>query len=244
MTINHKFIGNPDAEEIIIFLHEGLGSITLWKDFPDQLCALTNRYGLVYDRSGYGLSSGDLTNRSKDYLHQAAEELENLIQTIVPSHYKIILYGHSDGGSIALIHAAKYPDRTLKVITEAAHVFVEDITIAGVKAARPLFDLGKFEGLRKYHGDRYKEVFYAWNDIWLADAFRNWDITSLLPKINCPQLIIQGVDDQYGTLKQVEAIAELTTGQTIRFTPDQCGHAPHKEQREKVLEKALDFIEE
>ena len=243
MNIHHVFIGDPKSKNLIIFLHEGLGSIAQWKDYPEKVCKATNAYGLVYDRSGYGKSPGDLTNRQVDYLHLAADELERVIEHLVPKNYNLILYGHSDGGSIALIHAAQYPDRIKALITEAAHVFVEDVTVEGVKIVRPFLEAGKFDGLEKYHGKRFKEVFYAWNDIWLNPDFRDWNITKLLPSIDIPQLIIQGIDDQYGTLDQVKSIENLTKGPSKIFTPKNCGHAPHKEKQNETLIRVGEFIQ-
>lgn len=238
--INWIEVGHSSSPTTIIFLHEGLGCIEMWKDYPEALCNALKVRGIVYDRSGYGKSEGSLKDRKNTYLHEAADELSKLIQ-----NWQIelpILYGHSDGGSIALIYAAQHPENIKAVITEAAHVFNEPETIEGVKEARPWMKAGKMEGLRKYHGERFQEVFYAWNDIWLDDSFKDWNISDLLPNIVCPQLIIQGTNDQYGTLKQVETIQQLTSGKTIAFTPNNCGHAPFKEQREKVIEAAIQFI--
>lgn len=230
----------PESDTTIIFLHEGLGCIPMWKGYPEMLCNELRTKGIAYDRSGYGQSPGNLKNRKADYLHLAAEELNDFIEHLALK--SVILYGHSDGGSIALIHASKYPAKVKAVITEAAHAFNEDVTIQGVKEARPLMAEGKMEALRKYHGDRYQEVFYAWNDIWLHESFEDWDISESLPKINCPNLIIQGKDDQYGTLHQVDTIEQLTSGKTTRCTPSNCGHAPFKEQQEIVLENVKQFI--
>ncbi|MDA7803707.1 alpha/beta hydrolase [Crocinitomix sp.] len=235
MKLNTKFVGNSEANRLIIFLHEGLGSIEQWKTFPQELCELTNSYGLIYDREGYGQSKGSLTNRTINYLHEGAEELHTEIISAIHPQYDIYLYGHSDGGSIALIYAAKYGAHIKGIITEAAHVFVEAETIAGVQAARPLFDAGKFDGLKKYHGKRFKEVFFAWNDIWSSTAFRNWEIISLLKTITCPQLVIQGAADEYGTIKQIERIESGTKGHSTVKLIENGGHAPHKEKKEMVL---------
>jgi pimeloyl-ACP methyl ester carboxylesterase len=243
MQLNHLFIGNSAAKNILVFLHEGLGSIAQWKAFPELVCKATNSYGLVYDRSGYGKSEGSLVNRKTDYLEQGAIELEQLIDILVPSTYNIFLYGHSDGGSIALIYAANHPSKVKGLITEAAHVFVEKTTIEGVRAALPYFEQGKFDGLKKYHGNRFKEVFLAWNNIWLDPAFKTWNISALLPNITCPQLIIQGEDDQYGTLKQVKTISDLTVGTSTVFTPKNCNHAPHKENVKETLIQVIHFLE-
>lgn len=244
MQLNYKFIGNPKSDKLILFLHEGLGSIGQWRDYPEKLCKATNAYGLIYDRRGYGQSPGSLKDRKTDYLHRAADELATVIEQIVPDGYRIFLYGHSDGGSIALIYGANHPKTAAGIITEAAHVFVEEETIIGVREALPPFKAGKFDGLSRYHGERFKEVFMAWNSIWLNSEFRSWDITQLLPQISCPILIIQGQDDQYGTIKQVNSINELTSGESRIFMPENCGHAPYKESTEQTLKQATAFIHE
>ncbi|MFT5820863.1 MAG: pimeloyl-ACP methyl ester carboxylesterase [Crocinitomix sp.] len=243
MALNHVFIGDKAAKKIIIFLHEGLGSIAQWKAFPELVCNATNSYGLIYDRCGYGKSEGSLLNRKTDYLEQGALELEKVIASLVPSTYDLFLYGHSDGGSIAIIYAANHPSKLKGLITEAAHVFVEDITVEGVRAVLPYFHQGKFDGLKKYHGERFQEVFLAWNNIWLNPAFRSWNISQLLSNIICPQLIIQGEADQYGTLNQVETIVENTVGKSTTFTPRNCNHAPHKENEKETLLHIVRFLE-
>jgi pimeloyl-ACP methyl ester carboxylesterase len=240
MNLNWKEVGNPDAETTIVFLHEGLGCVEMWKDYPEQLCELTNCKGIIYDRTGYGKSPGSLKNRKANYLHLAAEELNDLIH-----HFNLtdfIVYGHSDGGSIALIHAASHPSKPKAIITEAAHAFNEIVTIEGVLEARPFLSEGKMEGLRKYHGEKYKEVFHAWNDIWLDESFNEWSIENEIKNILAPNLIAQGRQDQYGTLRQVDQICELTKGESTPLKVDNCGHAPHKEQREILLRETSKFI--
>jgi len=241
MDLNRIFVGDSSAERLIIFLHEGLGSVEQWKNFPEHVCRETHSYGLIYDRSGYGKSPGSLANRKPTYLHESAIELDALIEDL-PNHYERILYGHSDGGSIALIYAANYPTKIKAIITEAAHVFVEPETLIGVQAALPLFKKGKFDGLKKYHGERFEEVFLAWNTAWLSPAFASWNIVDLLPKITCPQLVMQGIDDQYGTAKQVETISKLTKGVTKTVLIENCGHAPHKENENETLIVIEDFL--
>lgn len=242
MSINHQFVGNSQSKKLIIFLHEGLGSLAQWKHFPEKLCRLTNSYGFVYDRSGYGKSPGDLTTRNTHYLHESANELEEIMKQYISNDYNVYLYGHSDGGSIALIYASQNASKISGLIVEAAHVFVEDETVQGVQHARENFKQNKFIGLQKYHGARYEEVFWAWNNIWLNPAFRSWNIVSLLKHITCPQLIIQGKNDQYATLKQVEAIATKSRGKSTIFIPENSGHAPHKEEEEAVLDVTKNFV--
>ena len=240
--LNHKFIGNKDSNQLIIFLHEGLGCIEMWRDYPEEVCSKLKCSGLLYDRAGYGKSSGSLLNRKSNYLHLGALELYELIHDLKLNNKEITLYGHSDGGSIALIFSSKYSNIIKAVITEAAHVFVEDITIAGIIPAEDAFLQGKLIGLKKYHGERYVEVFEAWTKIWNHSSFRDWNIEQELKNIICPQLIIQGQNDEYGTLKQVESINLNTIGKTTTFTPDKCGHAPFKWLPDEVLHKVGQFI--
>lgn len=239
--LNHQFIGT-DSQYLIVFLHEGLGCIEMWKEYPKVVHQLTQQQVLVYDRAGYGKSEGDLTQRKPNYLHLAAEELHHLISELHLQNKPLILYGHSDGGSIALLYAAKHPQNVTAVVTEAAHVFVEEETLAGIKPAEVAFKNGKLNGLKKYHGNRFEEVFWAWVNIWNHPDFKNWNIEDDIKAIQCPQLIIQGQDDQYGTLLQVEKIKQATLGPTALLTPTQCAHAPHKEQTDLVLSHLQSFL--
>lgn len=242
MKLNYRNIESPASETTIIFLHEGLGCIEMWRDYPEKLCKATSCKGIVYDRSGYGKSPGTLVDRKFDYLHLAAYELHEVVEYFNLKDF--ILYGHSDGGSIALIYAGLFSDKPRAVITEAAHAFNEAVTIKGVLQARPLLEEGKMEGLKKYHGERFVEVFYAWNNIWISDSFKNWSIESELRKVSVPNLIIQGKNDQYGTLRQVEQICQLTKGESQSLKVSNCGHAPYKEQTKEVLNCSIKFINE
>ena len=143
-----------------------------------------------------------------------------------------------------MIYTGKNPKNIQAVITEAAHVFVEDETIKGVEEAIEPFRQGKFDGLSKYHGERYQEVFFAWNDTWLDSRFKNWDITEYLPEITAPILIIQGQDDQYGTLEQVRTIERLTGGKSTVFTPEGVGHSPHKAIPLQIINAVESFLNE
>ncbi|MCH2232583.1 MAG: alpha/beta hydrolase [Crocinitomicaceae bacterium] len=234
--LHHRFIGNSKAKNLIVFLHEGLGCIEMWKSFPQMVVDALDCYGLVYDRSGYGNSKGSLIDRDVDYLHQAAEELNNFIHKLNLEEYDISLYGHSDGGSIALIYAGNHPEKIKYLITEAAHAFVEQVTLDGVKAAIQPFKDGKLDGLKKFHGDRFEEVFWAWNNIWLDPRFEPWNILEELKRINVPSLIIQGIDDQYGTPKQVKDIVNSIGATATPLLIENTGHSPHKTHASKIIE--------
>ena len=244
--IHYEIIEGDQAKPWLVFLHEGLGCTAMWKDFPQRLCTATGCRGLLYDRLGYGLSDALQQTRATDYLHRyALDELPEVLAVLLPGQ-AYILIGHSDGGSIALLHAAQRPPLLQAIVTEAAHVFVEPVTLEGIRVADRAYADGKLKGLQKYHGDKTEQIFKAWSDTWLTPAFADWNIEADLPRIDCPALIMQGVDDQYGTPAQVDAIAAgIAKGDGPAahkaMLPD-CGHSPHQEQPQAVLDLMRDFI--
>ena len=234
--------GGKAAKPVLVFLHEGLGCTAMWKDFPARLCAQTGCEGLVYDRRGYGQSDSLRAARSVHYLHRyALEELPQVLALLDGRPYVVV--GHSDGGSIALIHAADQPTGLLAVVTEAAHVFVEEVTLAGIREARAAYGAGKLRGLSRYHGDKTDQIFGAWADTWLRPAFSRWNIEYLLPSVACPVLALQGSGDQYGTGTQLDAIEAQAPRALKAMLPD-CGHTPHQEQPEAVLGAISQFLKE
>jgi pimeloyl-ACP methyl ester carboxylesterase len=216
----------------LVFLHEGLGSVALWRDFPDKLAAATGAPTLIYSRYGYGKSDRLADERSIDYMHvEALTALPELRRELRLDN--AVLVGHSDGASIALIHAARWPVRGL--ILEAPHVFVEDVTVASIAEAKRAYettDLGK--RLARYHDDP-DGAFWGWNRIWLHPDFRAWTIEDVLPGVRCPVLAIQGADDEYGTLAQLYAIERKLPGRFERAVLAECGHAPHRDQAAATL---------
>jgi pimeloyl-ACP methyl ester carboxylesterase len=239
--LHYQMIDGDAGKPLLVFLHEGLGSIALWKAFPERLCAATGCAGLVYDRLGYGLSSPATAPRSIHYLHLSALlELPAVMQLLAPGREHIVV-GHSDGGSIALIYAASRPAALRGVITAAAHVFVEDMTLDGIRAALEAHGAGKLRALARYHGDKAGLVFSSWADTWLAPWFRQWNIEYLLPAIDCPLLAMQGAADQYGSQAQLDAIEKGTPGARQLVLPD-CGHSPHIEQPEAAVQAMAAFI--
>jgi len=237
-----KRFDNYPGRPTIVFLHESLGCIELWRDFPEKLGKLTNCNVLIYDRQGYGKSCGfSYSKRDNYYVELEADILNELLD-----HWKIdkaILFGHSDGGSITLITAAKYPEKIAGIITEGAHIFVEDISIKGIREATHLYETTDLKTkLEKYHGNKTEEMFWAWAATWTTEEFRPWNIEHFLPSIQCPSLIIQGEADQYGSLKQVENTVSQVSGKTEKYIIPNIGHTPHKECPEKILEKASEFI--
>lgn len=234
---------NPwEGRPTIIFLHDSLGSIKLWRDFPSKLGEITACNVLVYDRQGYGKSGPFISNdRKNNYLELEAAVVNRLIKQY--GIKRAILFGHSDGGSIALITAAKYPSSILGVITEGAHIFVEDITLQGIREAVKAYQTTSLkEKLEKYHGDKTDALFWAWAKTWLSDEFKNWNIEHFLPVIQCSVLVIQGEKDEYGTLHQVEGITSQVSGVAFQFIVPQVGHTPHKEAAQETLTKAAEFI--
>lgn len=227
----------------LIFLHEGLGCIPMWKDFPGRLCQRTGCSGLLYDRTGYGRSSALKADRSVHYMHDyGLNELPEVINALIPGR-PFILIGHSDGGSISLIYGAQRPSLLKGIVTEAAHVFVESETTEGIRRADKAFEQGKLDGLYKYHGDKTRQIFKAWSDTWLSNWFMHWNLEYLLPSVNCPMLVIQGADDPYGSGDQVNSILSKSSGSAEACLIENCGHTPHAEQPEIVLEKMSGFIE-
>ncbi|KAB8042450.1 alpha/beta fold hydrolase [Janthinobacterium aquaticum] len=238
----YELIEGDPARPWLVFLHEGLGSCAMWKDFPAQLCQLTGCRGLLYDRLGYGQSSPLRAQRQIHYLHDyALRELPQVLDHLLPGQ-EYFLIGHSDGGSIALIHAAQQPPRLRAIITEAAHVYVEAVTLDGIRAADAAFGAGKLRALSKYHGEKTEAIFKAWSQTWLSYGFQFWNIEYLLPSIECAALIVQGSEDQYASAAQVDAIV----AQALNAMPamiEQCGHAPHHEQPQALLALMDGFLQ-
>ncbi len=235
--------GSGDKKSpVLIFLHEGLGCIELWRDFPEQVCRDTGLTGLVYDRLGHGKSDPLPKRRSQYYLHdEALKYLPPLLEAV--NIDRPVFIGHSDGGTIALLYAAHFAGKTAGLITEAAHVFLEDVTIDGIQNAVKMYETGKLKkGLTKYHGDKIDAIFYGWANTWLSPEFRNWNIVDELKNITAPSLIIQGQSDEYGTEKQVDTIVNTVQGHAEKLMIPECGHVPHFQAKDLVQEKMMRFI--
>ncbi|RMZ58744.1 alpha/beta hydrolase [Chryseobacterium nematophagum] len=226
----------------IVFLHDSLGCVQLWRDFPIQLAKATECNILVYDRLGYGKSYPMPTYlRENNYMELEADVLNDLLETL--NIKEAILFGHSDGGTIALITASKYSKKIKAIICEAGHIFVEDITVKGVKNALEAYNTTNLaERLQKYHFDKVSMIVKAWTEIWLSDRFKSWNIEYLLKDITSPLLFIQGEDDEYGTLEQVEKTISQVRGTIEKCILPNIGHTPHKEVPELVLESSAKFI--
>ena len=240
--LNIKHLTPYPSRPTLIFLHDSLGCIALWRDFPERLSEAAQCNLLVYDRLGYGESAPMPTShRENSYLEHEADVLHSLM-----AHCGItdaILFGHSDGGSIALLVAAKYPSYIRGVVTEGAHIFVEDITLRGISAAAEAFRTTSLrEKLLKYHGSNTDALFEAWAGTWLSPAFRSWNIERFLPKVTCPVLVLQGGADEFGSLAQVQGIVSGVAGPAQQLIIPGIGHTPHKDAPEAVLEATTTFI--
>ena len=240
-----RFIDGPADRPVLLLLHEGLGSVSQWRDFPDLLAGVTGCAVLVYSRAGYGTSTPASLPRPLTYMH---DEAINVLPHIVSqlSGRDHVLVGHSDGASIAAIYAGSKPLAGLKgLVLMAPHVFVEDISIDGIKTAREAWETTNLrERLQRHHGDNVDIAFLGWNDSWLNPGFRTWDITGFLPLIIAPVLAVQGRDDDYGTLAQVDAIERSCGGPVTKLVLDDCGHAPQKDQTAAVLDAICSFVTE
>jgi pimeloyl-ACP methyl ester carboxylesterase len=229
-----------DAAPAMVFLHEGLGSLSMWRDFPQQVADACGCEAVVYSRYGYGRSDTLTEKRSPDFMHhEALVCLPTLLDQL--QLQRPILFGHSDGGSIALIHAGA-ADRPLSAaIVMAPHVLVEDISILSIEKARQVYlDTDLRQRLGKYHQDA-DSAFWGWNDIWLAPAFRDWNIEEFLAPIACPVLAIQGEDDEYGTMDQIERIGRQCRDVELVKLAD-CRHSPHKDQPQQVIAAVAEFV--
>jgi pimeloyl-ACP methyl ester carboxylesterase len=241
LRIEHAWVGDAASTlPTVVFLHEGLGSLAMWKDFPQRFCTAHGLRGLVFSRYGYGQSSPKPPGERwpVDFMHrQAFEVLPPLFAAL--GIERPWLFGHSDGGSIALLYASRHPVAGLVVL--APHLFTEDMGIASIAAARAAYETTDLRRrLARYHAD-VDSAFRGWNDVWLDPAFRAWNIEPALDAITCPVLAVQGEDDEYGTLEQIRGIARRVPHTELLILPG-CGHSPHRDQPERLIAEAGAFI--
>ena len=227
----------------LVFLHEGLGCVAMWRDFPRLLCELSGCGGLVYSRQGYGSSDPCTLPRPLSYMHKEALEVlpAVLAESDIVEH---IVIGHSDGASIGLIHAANPTRSGLRgLISMAPHVICEEVSVQSIRKTSEAYLAGTLKaGLPKHHGANTPCAFWGWNKAWLDPEFRDWNITQYLPEISVPQLVIQGQDDEYGTLAQVDIISAHSGASVRPVILENCGHNPCREQTTLCLEITSDFI--
>lgn len=241
LRIEHRWTGDEAAAPLLVFLHEGLGSVSMWRDFPDRLCAAAGCRGLVYSRPGYGHSTPRAAGEhwAPDFMHRQAFELLPALLRALGVTTPPWLLGHSDGGSIALLHAARFP--VAGCVVMAPHILVEPVSVASIEQARRAYLEGDLRArLARHHADP-DSAFWGWNDIWLDPAFRGWNIEAEIATISAPLLAIQGLDDEYGTLEQIRGIARRVP-QTELLELPRCGHSPHRDQPAAVIAAAVDFL--
>jgi len=242
LRLEYQWVGaaREDARALVVFLHEGLGSVSMWRDFPRAFCERHGFAGFVFSRPGYGRS----TARPHDE-RWAADFMARQADDVLPALLASVgierpwLFGHSDGATIALLHAARHP--VAGVVAVAPHLFVEDLSIASIAKARDAYLHGDLrERLARHHGD-VDSAFWGWNDVWLSPAFRDWNVERDIASIACPVLAVQGEDDEYGTLEQIRAVQRSVPHAELLVLPS-CGHSPHRDQAETLTREAGRFI--
>ena len=243
LRLEYQWVGDAaSTRPPVVFLHEGLGSLAMWKDFPSSLCSDHGLRGLVFSRYGYGQSTPKPADEhwTPDFMRAQAHD----VLPMLLAHLNIArpwLFGHSDGASIALLYAAAYPARVAGAVVLAPHIVVEDLAVTSIAKAREAYlhtDLR--QRLAKHHADP-DSAFWGWNDIWLHPPFKAWSIEREIETITCPLLAVQGVDDEYGTLEQIRGIARRLP-QTRLLELADCGHSAHRDQPERVIAATTAFI--
>ncbi|NEX60801.1 alpha/beta fold hydrolase [Noviherbaspirillum galbum] len=244
IALEYQWVGVASEGPVVVFLHEGLGSIDLWKNFPHRFCEKNGLTGLVFSRYGYGRSTPRLPEERwpVSFMHaQAHDVLPRLFDKL--DIRKPWLFGHSDGASIALLYAAWFSDNVSGIVVVAPHIFVEDKTVESIAAARQAYLSTELRNrLARYHQD-VDSAFWGWNDIWLDPAFRTWNIEECLSSLACPVMAVQGEDDEYGSLEQIRGIKKKAPHTQLSIFP-RCGHSPHRDQPEKLIQEAGQFVQD
>jgi pimeloyl-ACP methyl ester carboxylesterase len=234
---------SPEDAPTLVFLHEGLGCVAMWREFPAKLSDATGCGAFLYSRSGYGRSDPCPVPRSVRFMYEEALQVlpEIIKKAGIREH---ILIGHSDGGSIGIVYSGSSPPSSLLgIVTEAAHVFCEDLTLKSIRKVKRAYLTGDLRRrLKKYHGSNIECAFRGWNDVWLHPDFAHWNIEEYLPGIKVPMLAIQGENDEYGTKAQVEAIRRQTGATAEVLMLPECGHAPHRHQEKRTLDAMKQFV--
>lgn len=237
--INENYIDAP----LLLFLHEGLGSIEAWKSFPQELSETLCLPALLYDRPGYG-NSDNVEKFHYDYLENEAFHILPEFLDALNINKKLILFGHSDGGTIALLYAARHPGNVLCTISEAGHIFFEDFCLKGLNELTEKYETtDMMSKLKKYHKEKTEKLFYNWLGIWQSEKMKSWNITGIIEQIKTPVLVLQGDDDEFGTNKQVYQIIDNIKSRYKKFKIlEDCGHAPHITAKDEVLKISSKFI--
>jgi pimeloyl-ACP methyl ester carboxylesterase len=239
-----EYIDIPGADPGFLLLHEGLGSVSMWREFPQELSQATGKRVVAYSRAGFGQSSPRSGKYAPDFIHHEAESVIPAIREGLGLAKPVVL-GHSTGASMALVHAAtSHP--VAGVIAVAPLITIEESNLEAIRAARRTFEASRDWRVRlaRHHED-VKAVFYGWNDTWLAPEFRDWNIVAELRRIRAPVLAVLGTADEYSTPAQVDLIRDNLPGGTPfrSLLLDNCGHAPHRDQSEAVLAQVRKFVE-
>jgi pimeloyl-ACP methyl ester carboxylesterase len=233
----------PTSRAPVILMHDSLGCVELWRDFPEALAKATGRTVIAYDRLGFGRSTPQRTRPSVDFIRAEAESVVPLLLQELAIQ-RCVLLGHSVGGAMALAAAASNGPACEAVVTEAAQTFVEPFTLAGIRAAKQKFtDPAELRKLVRWHGERAEWVLDAWTGVWLSPQFGSWSLDDLLPRVQCPALAIHGDRDDYGTVEFPHHIARRVRGPAQIAILDDCGHVPHREKKEEVLRRIADFLD-
>jgi pimeloyl-ACP methyl ester carboxylesterase len=235
----------PDQAPTLVFLHEGLGSVSAWRDFPARVAQATGRGALVFSRWGYGKSDPVTLPRPLTYMQD--EALVALPEVLDSAGVRsCVLVGHSDGGSIAIVFAGSglpQAKRLLGLVLEAPHVFVEDVAVKSIAEAKVAYETGDLRArLARHHGGDVDGAFRGWNGAWLDPGFRSWNIEEYLPRVAVPSLVVQGAEDPYGTLAQIEAIERGSGAKVSRLVLEGCGHAPHRDRPDEVKAAIEAFV--
>ncbi|MEM7407312.1 MAG: alpha/beta hydrolase [Pseudomonadota bacterium] len=236
--------GGSLPSTVLVFLHEGLGCVDLWRDFPAQLATATGMSWFAYSRAGYGRSDPVALPRPVRFMENEAEFV--LPRVLDYCGFDEVIYvGHSDGASIALLNAALAPSASLVgLILMAPHVFVEEVSLEGIRvAARSYRETNLRERLRRFHGERVDGAFWGWNQVWQDPAFRDWDITAAIEGVTHPLMLLQGHDDAYGTMAQLDAIEAAVAGPVTRVELEACGHTPFRDQGPATLRACREFVQ-
>ena len=242
VQIEHQWLNaHLHDAPLMVFLHEGLGSVAMWRDYPQQLCNALGVRGLVYSRPGYGQSTPRAADEhwAPNFMHRQAHEVLPALLQALHVDQAPWLFGHSDGGSIALLYAARHA--CAGVIVLAPHIMVEDVSVSSIAQAKLAYENTDLrQRLARYHAD-VDSAFWGWNRIWLAPEFRSWSIEDELALVQCPVLAIQGVNDEYGTLAQIRNIqAQVPNTQLLEI--DNCGHSPHRDQPQVLTQACVQFL--
>ena len=243
VSLEYQWIAGKTNAPVLVLLHEGLGCVDMWKGFPKLLANKTGLSVFVYSRQGYGRSDPCVLPRPASYMHDEAQLLNKLLSQIPGKSF--IPVGHSDGASIASIYAGSDPEHDIQgLVLMAPHFYVEQISLQSIGKIKVLYETGDLrERLEKYHPDQVDTAFKGWNDVWLSDAFLDWNICEYLPEINVPTLVIQGDSDEYGSIDQMRTAERLINATVTRRLFKNCGHSVHGELESETVEEIVRFLE-